>query len=147
MQIIKPLLIICFVVLLVAVFRHRSRAGLRAGSRVVAVGLVFAAVVAIMDPDIPQHLAELVGVARGTDLILYGLVVVFAVSSLALYFQQRESDVRLQMLARRVALSDAVSESGPPGAPADAAPVAAGERLELPDAQPDPHRLGDQPTR
>ena len=130
MQIIKPLLILCFVILLVGVFRNRGRAGLRAGSRLLAVGLVVAAIVFVIDPDIPQKLAELVGVSRGTDLILYILVVVFALSAMSLYFSQREADVRLQMLARRIALSDAVMESGPPGNPPPTEmPLAAGETL------------------
>ena len=74
MQTIKPLLILCFVLILVVVFRYRSRVGMRAGARVLAVLLTAAAVVAVAVPDIPQAMAEQVGVARGTDLLLYGLV-------------------------------------------------------------------------
>lgn len=110
MQIIKPILIACFLLVLLSAFRHRGRAGLRAGSRLLALALGAAAIVTVADPDIPQALAERVGVARGTDLILYIFVVVFALTTLGLYFQVRESNVRLQMLARRVALSDAVRE-------------------------------------
>jgi len=116
MQIIKPILIACFLIVLLSAFRHRGRAGLRAGSRLLALGLSAAAIITVADPDIPQALAEEVGVARGTDLILYIFVVVFALTTLGLYFQLREANVRLQMLARRVALSDAVQESGAPGA-------------------------------
>lgn len=115
MQVIKPLLIICFIVLLVFVFRQRGRAGLRAGSRIVALLLAAAAIVFVIDPDIPQALAELVGVVRGTDLILYLLVVVFAVTSMSLYFSQRAAQVQIQQLARRIALSDAVAAGGSPG--------------------------------
>ena len=115
MQIIKPALILCFVVLLVFVFRQRGRAGLRAGSRVAALLLGVAAIVSVIDPGIPQRLAELVGVVRGTDLILYILVVVFAVTSMSLYFGQRAAQVQIQQLARRVALSDAITAGGPPG--------------------------------
>lgn len=115
MQIIKPALILCFIVLLVFVFRQRGRAGLRAGSRLLALVLGLAAIVFVIDPDIPQRLAELLGVVRGTDLILYILVVVFAVTSMSLYFGQRAAQVQIQQLARRVALSDAVTADGPPG--------------------------------
>ena len=54
---------------------------------------------------------------RGTDLILYILVVVFAVTSLGLYFGQRAAQVEMQQLARRVALSDAIATDGPPHGP------------------------------
>lgn len=119
MQIIKPVLILCFVILLIFVFRQRGRAGLRAGSRIAALVLGVAAIVFVADPDIPQHLAQLVGVDRGTDLILYILVVVFAVTSMSLYFSQRAAQVQIQQLARRVALSDAVAADGPPGGPGE----------------------------
>lgn len=114
MQIIKPILILCFVVVLILVFRQRGRAGLRAGSRIAALLLGLAAIVFVIDPGIPQLLADLVGVVRGTDLILYILVVVFAVTSLGLYFGQRAAQVEMQQLARRVALSDAIATDGPP---------------------------------
>lgn len=115
MQIIKPILIISFIIVLVFVFRQRNRAGLRAGSRIAALLLGAAAIVFVVDPDIPQALAELVGVVRGTDLILYLLVVVFAVTSMSLYFTQRSFEVQIQQLARRIALSDALATGGPPG--------------------------------
>ncbi|MFT4165600.1 MAG: DUF2304 domain-containing protein [Microlunatus sp.] len=113
-MIIKPLLILCFVILLVFVFRQRSRAGLRAGSRIAALALAIAAIAFVLDPDIPQALAEFVGVGRGTDLVLYILVVVFAVTSMSLYFGQRAMQVQVQQLARRLAISDAVATDGPP---------------------------------
>ena len=119
MQIIKPVLILCFVILLVFVFRQRGRAGLRAGSRLGALALGVAAIVFVADPAIPQRLAEAVGVDRGTDLILYTLVVVFAITSMSLYFSQRAAQVQIQQLARRVALSDAVATDGPPRTPGE----------------------------
>jgi hypothetical protein len=115
MQIIKPILILCFVIVLIVVFRQRGRAGLRAGSRIAALLLGVSAIVFVIEPDIPQALADLVGVVRGTDLILYILVVVFAVTSLGLYFGQRAAEVQIQRLARRIALSDAIAADGPPG--------------------------------
>lgn len=117
MQVIKPVLILCFVVLLLVVFRHRGRAGLRAGARLVALGLGLAAVVFVVEPGILQYLAGLLGVTRGTDLLLYALVIVFTLTTMGLYFAQRGAQSELQQLARRVALSDAVLQSGPPGRP------------------------------
>lgn len=142
MQTIKPLLILCFVLILVVVFRYRSRVGMRAGARVLAVLLTAAAVVAVAVPDIPQAMAEQVGVARGTDLLLYGLVVVFALTSLGLYFRLRQMDVTLQRLARRIAIAEAVQHGGAPGggpaaggAPADQSRV---ESAAPPVQQADP---------
>jgi small membrane protein len=105
---IKVLLIGSFLVLLVLLFRHRDRVLLRAGTRLVAIGLFIAAVVSIVDPDIPQRAAEFVGVSRGTDLLLYLLVVVFAMSTMGLYFRLREMENRVRKLARAIAISESI---------------------------------------
>lgn len=115
MQWIKIVLIFSFLGVLVTVFRHRRRVELRAGSRIAALVLSAIAVVSIADPDIPQAVAEDLGVGRGTDLILYLLVVVFVLTSLGLYFRLREADRRLFDLARAVAINQAVQAEGPPG--------------------------------
>ena len=103
---IKVLLITSSLLLLVILFRHRQRVALRAGSRIAAIGLFIAAVASIADPDIPQAAAERLGVARGTDLLLYLLVVVFALSTMGLYFRLRETDHRVRQLARALAIEE-----------------------------------------
>ena len=138
MQIIKPLLIVCFVLILVVVFRYRARVGMRAGARLLAVLLTVAAIVAVANPDLTQALAERLGVARGTDLLLYSLVVVFVLTSLGLYFRLRRVDVQIQLLARRIAIADAVQRGGPPGAEPAAAPIAPDEPYRLQGDPPPP---------
>lgn len=114
MQWIKIPLVIAAVLVLVVLFRHRGRVELRAGARVLAFGLFVIAVVSIIVPDVPQWAAQTVGVARGTDLLLYVLVVVYVLTTLGLYFRVRESDQRLRQLAREMALERAEREE-PPG--------------------------------
>jgi small membrane protein len=112
MQWVKVPLILFAVVALIALFRNRQRVELRAGSRVLALILAAAAIASIADPDIPQRTAELLGVGRGTDLLLYVLVVVFTLTSLGLYFRIRESDQRVRKLARALAIERALREEG-----------------------------------
>jgi hypothetical protein len=97
-------------------FRNRSRVGLRASARLAALLLALLAIVSIMDPDVTQRVAEALGVTRGTDLVLYLLVVVFAATSLGFYFRFRELERRLADLARAEAIREAVSVQGMPGA-------------------------------
>jgi hypothetical protein len=120
---IKIVLIASSLAVLVGVFRHRQRVELRAGSRLLALLLGALAVASIADPDIPQRVASVVGVTRGTDLILYVLVVVFVLTSLGLYFRVRESDRRLQDLARVIAINQAVLDGGAPGGAARLSPT------------------------
>ncbi len=108
MQWIKVLLVAGAVLLLIYFFRNRQRVELRAGTRVLAVILVGAAVASIIDPNIPQRVAEWLGVARGTDLLLYLLIVVFVFTTLGFYFRMREADHRLRILARRMAIESAL---------------------------------------
>jgi hypothetical protein len=112
MQWVKIPLILCAVLVLVTLFRNRQRVELRAGSRILALVLAGLAIASIADPDIPQRTAELLGVGRGTDLLLYILVVVFTLTSLGLYFRIRESDQRVRKLARALAIERALREEG-----------------------------------
>lgn len=134
MQWVKIPLILVAVVLLIAVFRHRGRVGFRAGTRLVAILLAVAAIASIADPNLPQGAAELLGVSRGTDLLLYLLVVVFAVTSLGFYFRMQATDVRLRDLARAMAIQHALDE-----APVDAEPdeVLEGPWVPHPDVDAD----------
>jgi small membrane protein len=87
----------------------RSRASLRGQARrkILAVLTVAGGVLAVLFPNTLQALADLTGVTRGTDLLLYGLalVIIYLVGSTSARF--REQEARLTLLARRVALADA----------------------------------------
>ena len=115
MQWIKIPLVMAAAVIFIMVFRHRQRVELRAGSRILVLVLAVIAVASIIDPDIPQAMANLLGVARGTDLLLYLLIVVFVLTSLGLYFRLRDTDQHLRRLVRSIAIDDAIRRDGPPG--------------------------------
>ncbi len=114
---IKGLLIAAILAVLIWAFRHRSRVGMRAGIKLTAVALAGVGVAAVADPGITQDLANLVGVARGTDLMLYVLVVVFAFTQAGTYFRFRELEVRFAKAVRAHAIAQAVERDGPPGVP------------------------------
>ncbi|MDN4172957.1 DUF2304 domain-containing protein [Nocardioides sp. SOB77] len=69
-------------------------------------GLLFAAswVTAVMAPDLVSRVANLMGVGRGTDLVLYLLVVAFLFSSIAQRQRLRTVEERLATVARSQAL-------------------------------------------
>lgn len=116
MTVIKPLLIVCFVGLLTWAFRNRNRVGLRAGIKLGVVLLTGFAVTAIADPALTTTLAHAVGVADGADLLLYGLVVTFACTTMAAYFRYRSMENRLARVVRAQAITDALLRDGPPRA-------------------------------
>jgi hypothetical protein len=108
MSLIKILLIMSFVGVLLWGFRNRARVGLRASIRVGAFILTGAAIVSIINPDIPTTVANSLGVVRGTDLVLYVLIVVFTATSVGTYFRFREQESRLVEIVRAAAIRDAL---------------------------------------
>jgi small membrane protein len=111
MKIVLIQLVLIGVVILTAVRLLRGR-----GARTQAVrrlGLMLFAALAvwsILFPSIWNRIAKVVGVGRGTDMVLYALVVAFLSFTLTTYLRFRDFEARYTKLARRLALD----ESGPP---------------------------------
>lgn len=93
------------------------------------IALAAFAIWSILDPQIWSRLAALVGVGRGTDLILYALVVAFFGYMATTYKRFREMEIRYTRLARRIALDEtpppsrhpALTGRAPASDPADGA--------------------------
>ncbi len=88
---------------------------MRAGIKIAAVTLAVVAVAAVADPSLTQDLANLVGVTRGTDLMLYVLVVVFAFTQAGTYFRFKELEMRFARAVRSQAIAEAIERDGLPG--------------------------------
>ena len=115
MNLIKPLLIVSFLALLIWAFRHRSSVEMRVGLRILAIVMTGLAVASIAEPGLTQRAADAVGVARGTDLLLYGMVVVFAFTAVGAYFRFSELERRLVQVVRKQGITEALLRDGPPG--------------------------------
>ncbi|WP_369051995.1 DUF2304 domain-containing protein [Kineococcus terrestris] len=111
MLVIQALLIAAVVA--VGALLVRSSAGERhqAVRRLLLGALVVLAVASILVPGAVTAVAGLVGVGRGTDLLLYGLVVAFLGFVVQSYRRSRQVEARLTALTRRLALD----EAEPPG--------------------------------
>jgi hypothetical protein len=116
MNAIKFVLIAGFLVLLTWAFRNRRRVGLRAGTRIGAVLLTAVAITSILDPGLAQSLANHLGVTRGTDLLLYVLIMTYILTSAGGYFRSRDLERRLAEVVRAEAIRDAIISQGIPGA-------------------------------
>jgi small membrane protein len=106
-MIIKWLLVPGVVFAVVVALRSRTSLRSQAKLKILAFLTVVAGVLAVMFPGLLQTIADVVGVTRGTDLLLYvlALVLVYSVGSAGVRFREQES--RLVVLARQVALSQA----------------------------------------
>ncbi|NLV73447.1 MAG: DUF2304 domain-containing protein [Chloroflexi bacterium] len=103
MTIIQVLLLAVSVLLLFYFARLRSRAR----DKLVVTLAITAAFVLILFPGLTTRIANMVGVGRGTDLMLYIGFVMAAFASLLFYSKTRELEARLTTLARSIAIQQA----------------------------------------
>jgi hypothetical protein len=115
---IKIILII--VLAAFAVFLMLPGRGVRhlAIRRLVMLLLVAAVVLAVVFPSAVTVVARFVGVGRGADLLLYGLIVVFVGNSILQQRRHRHTEREITELARQLAILQA-----PPAAQVSAEPT------------------------
>ena len=104
---IQVLLIAAVITLLVYLLRSRRSAQSRAWVKVGYVLFVIAAVYAIVRPDDTTVVANALGVARGTDLLEYALIIAFLFTTISTYMRFKDLELRYAQLARAVALEGA----------------------------------------
>jgi hypothetical protein len=105
--IIKLLLLAAIAVVALFALRGSTRAMHRVLWRGYVVGILVAAALSIVFPDILTRLAKVVGVGRGTDLLLYILVVTFLFVSVILFRRLDALERKYVRLARLIAIRDA----------------------------------------
>ncbi|MDO5030945.1 MAG: DUF2304 domain-containing protein [Corynebacterium sp.] len=120
-SIVQILLLLAMVALVVYFVSNRRKARAKAGVKIGFVVFVAVCLWAIVRPDDLTVVANWVGVTRGTDLLLYMLVLAFVFTTVSSYIRFREQELRYARLARAVALKTAVRPDEDFGAPADAA--------------------------
>lgn len=93
----------------------RSPGGARhqAARRLTTLLFVVFAVVAIAWPTLITSIAHFVGVGRGTDLLLYALVIAFLAQVLSSFRRNAARERQITELARRIALDEAPGPDGP----------------------------------
>ena len=119
--IIQIVLLAAMVALVWYFVSNRRKARAKAGVKLGFLLFLAACVWAIVRPDDLTVVANWVGVSRGTDLLLYMLVLAFVFTTVSSYIRFREQELRYARLARSVALQTAVLPGGTmPGAPGGA---------------------------
>ena len=104
---IQVLLIAAIVVLAVFMMR-RTGADSHLAIRRLLMGLfVLAAVLSVLFPQWLSWFAGLIGVGRGTDLLLYALVVIFLAFVYTQYRRNLAMQRKITQLARKIALLEA----------------------------------------
>ena len=135
-MLIQFLLVLAVLTILFVFVRSSNAVYVQASKRVALVLFALVNVYAVMRPDDLSAIAKLVGVGRGTDLVLYALVVAFMAGMFSFYQRFRVVDRRYTELARTVALREAELVNAERGLqPAPAVVVVAAEHGQIDHAE------------
>ena len=104
---IQGLLITSIVALLVYLLRSRRSAQSKAWVKVGYLVFVLGGVYAVLRPNDTTVVAHWLGVDRGTDLMLYALIIAFSFTTLSTYLRFKDLELRYARLARAVAIEGA----------------------------------------
>lgn len=102
-----PIQLLLILVAIVIVLFYFQRLRSRLLDRTVFFLLVVVALLMVLRPDWANAVAHYVGVGRGADLVVYLGISGLAFLWLGLYTRQRDLDVRLTELARRLTILQA----------------------------------------
>lgn len=106
-MLIQFVLVLAVLTILYVFVRSSHIVYVQASKRIALVLFALANVYAVMRPDDLTAIAKLLGVGRGTDLVLYALVVAFMAGMFSMYQRFRVVDRRYTELARTVAIREA----------------------------------------
>lgn len=133
---VQLLLVGAFLGLFFLALRSRTAHGVSASKKLGFLLFMLLVVVAVLSPALVSDVANLVGVGRGTDLVLYLLAVVVCFYVVNDYLRAQDSRAQLHKLARRIAVLEALERYG----------IAASRERdsEVVDEVPDPHGTPDE---
>ncbi len=106
MIIIQIVLIIAVILLLLFFLRHHGKSKTAASVKIGFSLFMIFGVLAVLLPDQVTVVANWLGVGRGTDLLLYGMVVAFGFATINTYLRFKELELRYAKLVRAVAIQN-----------------------------------------
>ena len=112
MIIVQVLMVAAAVVMFFLGIRSRGAQSVDAWKKLFFGLLMLVVVLAILSPSGVGRVAQLVGVGRGTDLVLYVVSLAFGFFVVNQYLRAQEARNQLHKLARRIAIVEAVERYG-----------------------------------
>lgn len=107
--VVQIVLVLAVILVSLVLMRGGSNARHLAIRRILLGIFALVAVLSIFFPRILSDTAAFLGIGRGTDLVLYGVIVCFFVYMATTYQRFRHMETSLTKLARRLAVDEAVS--------------------------------------
>lgn len=95
------------VFLIVYLLRNRTKSHAKAYKKLLLIAFLFASILTIIFPNSLTEIAQLFGIGRGADLLLYGVTLVVIFQLVNSYIKDREEQTEIYKIARKVAVLDA----------------------------------------
>ncbi|MEB7449070.1 DUF2304 domain-containing protein [Arthrobacter koreensis] len=109
--IVQVVLVLAVVLAAFALMSGGSNARHLAIRRILLLIFAAAAVFSIFFPEILSAVASFLGIGRGTDLVLYALIICFFVYMATTYQRFRSMEISITKLSRRLALDESILPS------------------------------------
>lgn len=134
---LPKVLILCVLVFITRILLRRPKNASRLAMRRLAMLLlIVSACVAVLFPGVLNALASMMGIEKGINLLVYGLVLALFAQMATSYRRDADAEIRLTTLARALALSDVQRRVTPEAA---ALPLNTPGDTEGADSPTDPH--------
>src|SRR5688572_30308645 len=102
MIIFQVILVLTFIAIGGNFMRSRHSSKTKAYKKILLLLSIPFAITFVLFPELSNHLARMVGVGRGADLLLYGLTVVILFQLFNNYLKDKEEERKIVELARNV---------------------------------------------
>lgn len=97
----------------VGFLRKRGKAKTKAYKKLALIAFLVLSVVTLIWPDLLTKIANVLGIGRGADLLLYALALTMLFMMLNNYLKDRDSRQTINVLARKIAIIEANQERQP----------------------------------
>lgn len=108
MIVVQLVLVVAFFMLAFVAIRSRTAHSVSASKKLFFLVFLALVIAAVLSPNSVTWAANLLGVGRGTDLVLYVLAVSFGFYVVNDYLRGQDSREQLHRLARRIAVLEAL---------------------------------------
>ena len=110
-MIIKSILIVAIIAIAINFIKSRNSSKTRAYKKMALILLIPFSIYAVIYPNTLTRFANIIGVGRGADLLLYCLAVIILFTAFNNYVKDRENNKRIVILARKIAIIEAKNDS------------------------------------
>lgn len=107
MSLAQLLLVASLILIAFYLIRNRTKSHAKAYKKLLLILFLFASVITILFPESLTRVAQIFGIGRGADLLLYAVAMTVIFLLVNNYIKDREEQVEIYKIARKLAILEA----------------------------------------